>query len=67
MKKEFRFSVEFVNTIDTETMPAHVAHFVENAPEAFAEISREAMIEMFSNELLPVANKGNSYATLSVA
>lgn len=67
MKKEFRFSVEFVNTIDTETMPADVAHFVENAPEVFAQVSKEAMIEMFSTELLPVANKGNTYATLSVA
>lgn len=67
MKKEFRFSVEFVNTIDTDTMPAHVAHYVENAPELFEQVSREAMIEMFATELLPVANAGNTYATLSVA
>lgn len=67
MKKEFRFSVDFVNTIDTDTMPADVAHFVENAPEIFLQVSKEAMIEMFDKNLLPIANKGNSYATLSVA
>lgn len=67
MKKEFRFSVEFVNTIDTEKMPADVAFYIERAPEVFGEISKEAMIEMFSTHLLPIANEGNSYATLSVA
>lgn len=67
MKKEFRFSVEFVNTIDTDSMPADISHFVNNAPEVFEQVSKEAMIEMFSQQLLPIANAGNSYATLSVA
>lgn len=67
MKKEIKFSVEFVSTFDMDSAPASVKHALTNmSEEELEKWCKESAESMFRENLLPTANEGGTYCTLSV-